>query len=239
MNFLAKRAFTVLFIVAALAFGVAYTNGAFLIPEEQGPRFGRAPDSGSPSASDSFLSNGTSPLSDNTAEQLQSLGFQIVEPKESMSFSLPNLKGQSQSFNKFRGKLVVLNFWATWCPPCQKEMPSMERLWSDYRDRNIVVLALNMREDRSKINSFVESYGLSFPVWIDDGAIASRMRVSTLPTTWLVGPKGRTLARLRGPIRWDKPSVKKALESILEDMEINAPRTDTDNGSSVSNREGV
>lgn len=78
------------------------------------------------------------------------MGVTAVEEREAPDFRLPGLSGDTLSLADFRGKIVFLNFWASWCPPCRKEMPSMEKLWREYKDDGLVIVAVNLGEPRKK-----------------------------------------------------------------------------------------
>lgn len=223
MKKLARRLMIGASIFGLMLLAVAYANGSFYLTggeESRGTvQSSQQETSALPSSpnetSYSNANGGSSPLSESTQEQLLNLGFQLVEPKEPVDFSRPTPNGTTRSMDRYRGDVIVLNFWATWCPPCKKEMPSMQRLWEEYEGDGLTVLALNMRESPSSVREFVRTYELTFPVWIDDGDIANRMKVSTLPTSWIIGAQGRTLAQLVGPIAWDSDDVQRALENVL------------------------
>ncbi len=106
-------------------------------------------------------------------------------------FVLNNLEGKPIRLSDFRGKTVFLNFWATWCPPCRAEMPDIERVYQEYTDKDVVVLAVNQREDPETVKRFMESLNLSLPVLLDSsGEVGRRYRVSGIPTSFFVDPKG-------------------------------------------------
>ncbi len=97
-----------------------------------------------------------------------SVGIQRVSPPlEAPDFTLKNLEGSEISLKDFEGKVVFLNFWASWCGPCRDEMPSMEKLWQRFKENDFVILAVDLRESRGEVVSFMKEYGLTFPVLLD------------------------------------------------------------------------
>lgn len=106
-------------------------------------------------------------------------------------FTLETLKGGTETLSELRGQVVVINLWATWCPPCRAEMPALERVWNEYRDDGLVILAVNEQEASSRVGAFVEELGLTFPVLLDrDGGVGARYRLRAYPTTLFVGRDG-------------------------------------------------
>jgi len=106
-------------------------------------------------------------------------------------FTLKDLQGQEVKLSSLRGHTVLINFWATWCPPCRTEMPDLDAFYQDNQQRGIVVLAINMHEDKDVVDRFVHSTGVTLPVLIDaDGAAATAYNVNYLPTSFFVDPNG-------------------------------------------------
>ncbi len=106
-------------------------------------------------------------------------------------FTLETLDGKTMTLSNLRGQVVVINLWATWCPPCRAEMPALERVWNDYRDQGLVILAVNQRESAARVGAFVEELGLTFPVLLDpNGTVGARYQLRAYPTTFFVGRDG-------------------------------------------------
>ncbi len=108
-------------------------------------------------------------------------------------FELQTLDGQSLSLSQFRGQPVILNLWASWCPPCKAEMPSIQSTYSAYKDQGLVVLGLNMafQDDVNNTRSFTQQAGVTFPVLLDqDGSVARRYEMRALPTTVFIDRSG-------------------------------------------------
>ncbi len=106
-------------------------------------------------------------------------------------FSLTNLEGETVTLSQFRGRPVVINFWATWCIPCRREMPAFQEALEAHRDQDLVILAINLEEEASRVEPFVEELGLSFEILYDsDGAINKSYQVTGLPRTVFVDRQG-------------------------------------------------
>ncbi len=127
------------------------------------------------------------------------------------------LSGAESSLADYRGRLVLVNVWATWCEPCKLEMPSMERLHRAFADRGLVVLALNYAERRDLVSRYIESEAYTFPVALDPArALSDAFGVRGLPTNYLIGPHGRVIGTKVGFRFWDTPEVFDAFEVLLE-----------------------
>lgn len=139
------------------------------------------------------------------------------KPLPVRDFKAVDLEGNSVHFNHFRGKVVLLNFWATWCGPCKKEMIPMEVLYQQYKERGLIILAVSLDQGGEKVvKSFVEKKGLTFPVLIDTvGKVKSIFRVTSLPTTFLINQDGRIIGKSLGPRDWASEAAFALVESLL------------------------
>jgi peroxiredoxin len=114
-------------------------------------------------------------------------------------FSLPNLSGQAQSLSQYRGKIVLLNFWAAWCKPCTTEMPAMQAVYERFQDRDFVVLAINEFEDTHKVVEHIRKHGHTFPVLLDqDNRVANQYGVFGLPVSVFIDETGRIGEYMKG-----------------------------------------
>jgi peroxiredoxin len=151
-------------------------------------------------------------------EAAQALGLTRLPRDELVrDFRVVTPDGRPVRLAELPGPIVFLNFWATWCEPCREEMPAMERLFHDYRDRGLSMLALSAdREGASVVRAFVRKHGLTFPVGLDpEQAVARLYRVFALPSTFIVDrPRGRVLVA-HGPRDWDSPGARALFESLL------------------------
>ena len=133
-------------------------------------------------------------------------------------FTLPDMDGEMQSLQDFRGRVVMLNFWATWCPPCRREMPSMQRLYEKYRERGLTVVAVNQFEDPDLVFEFTGRLSLepTFPILFDrESRVSEQYGVKGLPTTYLLDKAGRIQFRAIGGREFDHPEVEALIESLL------------------------
>jgi peroxiredoxin len=121
---------------------------------------------------------------------------------EVADFSLPDLEGEQRRLSEFRGKWVVVNYWATWCPPCREEMPELEVFHAGHEQSDAVVLGVNMERATTKqLRQFVDEQFLSFPILRDRPRSRTELgAIPGLPTTYLVNPQGVPVARQVGPV---------------------------------------
>jgi peroxiredoxin len=114
-------------------------------------------------------------------------------------FSLTDLEGKQQSLSQYRGKVVLVNFWATWCKPCTTEMPAMQATYDKLRDKGFVVLAINELEDDAKVREHIKQYGHTFPVLMDrDNKVANQFGVFGLPVSVFIDEKGVVQEYIKG-----------------------------------------
>ena len=129
---------------------------------------------------------------------------------------LEDLEGRSHSLDTYRGKVVLINFWATWCEPCREEMPSIDRLRRSMDGRPFVVLAVNLAEPPSRIRSYLEKMPAGFTVLLDrDTAVAKAWKARILPATFIVGPDGKIRYSYVGELDWSQEKVRRTIVSLL------------------------
>jgi len=130
---------------------------------------------------------------------------------------LSDLQGVSHRLADYRGSVVLVNFWATWCVPCRDEMPSIERLRVSLKGRRFVVLAVNLAEPESRIRKFLEAVPVGFPVLLDQDTKTTRAwQAKLLPATYIVGPDGRIRYRHLGELDWSTPEVRDAILGLIK-----------------------
>ncbi len=134
------------------------------------------------------------------------------------NFTFPDLTGQTVSLSDYRGRLVFLNIWATWCPPCVDEMPSMEKLYNKFKSDQFEILAVSVDGEGSKVVApFMERLNLTFPALLDKkGKIKNIYGVTGIPESFIIGKNGIILKKVIGPIDWAKPDVSRFFEDLLQ-----------------------
>ena len=149
---------------------------------------------------------------------LQSVAIQTFEETvEAPNFKLNNLEGGELSLADLEGKLVLLNFWASWCGPCNIEKPSMEKLYQELKEEGLVIVGVNLREDKSTAEDFVEKHDISFPILLDKtGEISGMYGVRSIPTSYLIGRNGKALGGVLGAREWDEDKMVSTLKKLLE-----------------------
>jgi thiol-disulfide isomerase/thioredoxin len=131
------------------------------------------------------------------------------------SLRLKTLEGKELTLASFRGRTVIVNFWATWCGPCLAEMPSLQRLRDRLAPEGVEVIAVNLKESTVQIAPFVERLGITFPVVRDvTGTVSSAWHVNVFPTTFVIGPDQRIAMVVRGEVDWDSGEVEAQIRRV-------------------------
>jgi peroxiredoxin len=148
---------------------------------------------------------------------LQAMGMAKMPAQPAPDFTLPSVDGRQISLRQYRGKVVFLNFWATWCIPCREEMPAMEHLYQAYRDQDLVVLAIALKESAEQVRAFFEKHRLSFPSLLDSqGAVFRAYSVTGMPTTYLIGRDGTLLSRGVGGRDWTRAEAHALIRHLVQ-----------------------
>ena len=135
---------------------------------------------------------------------------------EAPPFSLMSDAGQAIQLTDFRGKFVILNFWATWCPPCVEEMPSLERFHDRFAARGVVVLGVSVDEDRSAYQQFLQKTGVQFPTARDPERNVSRLYGTfKYPETYFIDRTGKVVQKVIGPANWTDQQMLDYMEQLL------------------------
>lgn len=140
------------------------------------------------------------------------------EGKPLPDFTLSDMQGNSHSLSDYRGKVVMVNFWATYCGPCIKEMPSMQRLKEKLGDKPFAILAVDMAEEKSTVEAFLKKHDIkvNFPILLNpEGDVVEQWMITAVPTTFIVDPKGKIRYALFGGIEWDKPDVIETINGLF------------------------
>ena len=128
----------------------------------------------------------------------------LIKGDVAPDFELTTLDGQTIKLSDYKGKKVVLNFWASWCHPCRAEMPHMQNYYEDFaEDENVEILAVNLThgDTVSKVEDFVEDFGLTFPIPMDeDGSVGKTFEVITIPSSYIIDSTGEIQNKIQGPM---------------------------------------
>jgi peroxiredoxin len=154
-----------------------------------------------------------------SADPFQELSLvRLAKPTRAPDFTVPSLAGGTVAMQEHRGSVVFLNFWATWCPPCKAEMPSMERLYRRFKGRGFTILAISLDTGNSgKVAAFVKALDLTFPVGLDlNGEVANRYAIRGLPGSFLIDRAGDIVAVAIGPRDWDSRPAHAVVEALLK-----------------------
>jgi peroxiredoxin len=145
--------------------------------------------------------------------------FPVSRPAETIAapeLELSDLTGRPIRLRDFRGRVVLLNFWATWCAPCREEMPALETLAQELGPQGLAVVGVNAKESRSKVEAFVREHGLRFPILLDpDGRAVEAYQVFGLPATFVVDRRGTLVGTVLGIRDWTGPDARAYLRQLL------------------------
>lgn len=135
--------------------------------------------------------------------------------KKAPAFKLQDLDGQSVALGNLRDKPLLLNFWATWCPPCRSEMPYIQQVYDEWSDKGLVVLAINIGESSSKVKEFMQSYSLSFPILLDTTQKVTQIyNIGGIPTTFFIDEEGIIQEKIIGAFP-SKAAIEENLNKII------------------------
>lgn len=144
----------------------------------------------------------------------------LPKPVPAPDFTLADMDEAQHSFKDLRGKVILLNFWATWCPPCRREMPSMERLHQKLNGDDFTVIAVNQMEDGDHVFAYIGQLEVdpTFTILFDlDSKVSNSYRVNGLPTTYLIDKQGNIRYRAIGGREFDHPDVEKLILQLMEE----------------------
>lgn len=144
------------------------------------------------------------------SDRFEALGFYVFpSPVELPAFSVqPRAGGPALVPAALKGKVTLLNFWATWCPPCQEEMPSIEKLHAALRGEAFAVAAISVKEDAKTVEGFLKQYPYTFPIYLDPtGAASGNFVTRGIPTTFVLDKDARAIAAIIGSRPYDEPEV--------------------------------
>ncbi len=187
-----------LFLVAGVSWGIGQFDSILAVTGLSGPK----------------------PISDSAFDVYRKMSF-LPRPGRvgAPDFLLKTLDGQNRSLQQDRGKVVLMNFWATWCPPCIREMPAMQRLYEKFRAQGLEIVAVSVDQGNpDAVRKFAENLKLNFPIVLDPEQVTKQAyQVRALPTTYLIDRKGRVVAVGMGAREWDGESAFGLVEHLLKE----------------------
>lgn len=140
--------------------------------------------------------------------------IRAVKGEKAPSFSLMNLDGDQVALADFEGKVIVVEFWATWCPPCRESLPATNKLFRKYRDRGLAAVAIAVQDQPDQVADFVREKSIDIPVLMDDGAVSQVYGVRGIPAMFFINRAGLVTNELEGY----RPSVDREIESRVEEL---------------------
>jgi thiol-disulfide isomerase/thioredoxin len=155
------------------------------------------------------------PASDNRPQRANGLRERL-EPTPASAFTLTDADGVAHTLADYRGSVTLVNFWASWCPPCVEEIPSMNRLAARYQPTAFRIVSINFQESPQTIRSFMSRVDVDFPVLIDaDGAVSRAWRVLAFPSSFILDRQGRVRWSVNSAIPWDEPAVFQLIDQLV------------------------
>ena len=144
---------------------------------------------------------------------------QVTPRKAPGALALKDLDGKPHTLADYKGRVVLINFWATWCPPCRAEMPSMQRLKMAMKDKPFTILAVNMAETETEVRTFLKETRdpkIDFTILMDkDGKALKQWKVFVFPTSYVLDTQGKVRYTLLGSTEWDEGDTLKKIEALL------------------------
>lgn len=142
----------------------------------------------------------------------------VADRPAAPDFTLVDPDGKKVSLKDFRGKVVFVNFWATWCEYCRDEMPSMQRLYQEFRGKGFEIVGVNVKDKRADAIAFVKKVRVTYPIVLDtEGEVGLLYGAFGLPLSYLIDRKGTVLARLFGPADWYSPEARQLIKTLVEE----------------------
>jgi len=159
----------------------------------------------------------TAQVSPDAERALREANIRVLDKRaDPPDFTLPLLTGEDGTLSAYKGKVVILNFWATWCPPCRAEMPSMETLYQRFKNQGLEILAVDLGERTATVRQFIRNSRNTFPVLMDEsGEVSSLYGIEAIPTSYIIDREGKIIATIIGSIQWDNARVIAAIGALL------------------------
>jgi len=140
----------------------------------------------------------------------------MSRPVLAPSFHLEDPDRNAYQLSDFRGKVLIVNFWASWCTPCLEELPALNRARAALKQEEVAMLAINLGEDLEAVTAFIDDYPIDFTVLLDrHGTISQRWQVTGMPTTFVVNPRGELVYRIVGKRKWDSEEILGLIRELI------------------------
>ncbi len=152
------------------------------------------------------------------------VGVIKVPPAEDpVRINLKDMNGNNISLSDFKGKIVFLNFWTTWCPACRIEMPSMEKLHQKLKNEDFAMVTINLQESASQVKAFFKEFKLTFTALLDStGEVGASFGLRAIPTTYILDKTGRIIGLVSGPREWDSKAAIALFENLIDNDAVAA-----------------
>ena len=142
--------------------------------------------------------------------------IKILPTEDPVVINLKDMNGNHVSLADFKGKIVFLNFWTTWCPTCRIEMPSMEKLHQKLKNKDFAMVTINLQESASRVKGFFKELKLSFTALLDTtGEVGAAFGIRAIPTTYILDKTGRIVGQANGPREWDSKEAIALFENLI------------------------
>ena len=143
--------------------------------------------------------------------------IKVPPAKDPVKVNLKDVNGKNTSLSDFKGKIVFLNFWTTWCPTCRIEMPSMEKLHQKLKNKDFAMVTINLQESASQVKSFFKEFKLTFTALLDStGEVGASFGIRSIPTTYILDKTGRIIGLVSGPREWDSKAAIALFENLID-----------------------
>ena len=143
--------------------------------------------------------------------------IKILPTDDPIVINLKDMNGNNVSLADFKGKIVFLNFWTTWCPTCRIEMPSMEKLHQKLKNKDFAMVTINLQESASRVKGFFKGLKLSFTALLDTtGEVGAAFGIRAIPTTYILDKTGRIIGQANGPREWDSKEAIALFENLID-----------------------
>ncbi len=155
---------------------------------------------------------------DSSAQAADNGSAQPADHSAVPSFVLMDLKGKEKQLQSYKDKLILVNFWASWCGPCNEEAPSMEEMYKKLHEKGLVIVGISIDHHVSQVKKFVQQYSITFPVLLDTSeSVASSYGITGVPETFILNSNYQLIKHVIGPIDWSSPDVTSYLAGLIKE----------------------